>query len=122
MPADEYWEGASDLVIGYRKAFKIRMENEENHWERINDHAAWLTGIYIRHAFQSIAVFVNGFMPKGVKLTDYPEKPFTLQAEEKADAEKKRKAEEEQQKLAMAMFQATIMRFNKRFEGKAKAD
>lgn len=120
MPSSEFWEGSSNLVIGYRNAFRIRMDNEEAHWAKINDRAAWLNGVYIRHAFQSMALLVNGFVPKGVQMQDYPDKPFYEKEEERINEEKRRKAEEEQQKIAMAMFQAAITKFNKRFEGKTE--
>ena len=57
---------------------------------------------------------------RGTKLPEYPEKPFL----EKFEAEKKekvqKKQQEDQMKLAMAMFHAGIAKFNKRFEEERK--
>ena len=121
MPADEYWSGEADLVIGYREAYRIRMENEE----RVADRNAWLAGMYIQHALASVPLLVNGFVPKGAHVQDYPEKPMLQkQQEEKREADRK-KAEEEQTKLAMAMMQAAVNKFNRNFlkrqEAKARA-
>ena len=64
MSPEEYWDGESSLKPAYRKAFRIRMENEE----RIADRNAWLLGLYVRDALQSVAMLVNGFVPKGVEV------------------------------------------------------
>ena len=115
MSHELFWEGESGLVKDYRKAFKIRIENEKAQWDEINDRAAWLNGLYMRHAMSSIAILVNGFAPKGVQPEEYPAKPYTEQESEKRDAEKKKKREENQMQLAMAMMQAQVNKFNKRF-------
>lgn len=115
MPHELFWDGESKLVRDYRKAFKIRIESENAQWDEINDRAAWLNGMYLRKAMSSIAILVNGFVPKGAHPEDYPEKPFTIQEREKRDAEKQKKQEENQMQLAMAMMQARVNKFNKRF-------
>lgn len=103
------------MVRDYRKAFKIRLENERNHMARINDHAAWLNGIYMTKALQSTYLMVNGFVPKGVTAMDYPDKPFYEAEEERQKQEEKVKREEQQMQYAMAMMQARVAQFNKNF-------
>ena len=115
MSHELFWEGESGLVKDYRKAFKIRMDNEKAQWDELSDRAAWLNGLYMRRAISSIAITVNGFAPKGTQLDEYPEKPYTEQESEKRDAEKKKKQEENQMQLAMAMMQAQMNKFNRRF-------
>lgn len=111
MPAKEYWEGEADLVTGYREAYRIRIENEERAWDR----DAWLAGIYIQKALASVPLLVNGFVPKGAHTQEYPEKPMLQKAhEEKREADRK-KSEEEKTKLAMALMQAAVNKFNKNF-------
>lgn len=113
MPAEAYWDGESWLVKSYREAYRLRMENEE----RISDRNEWRMGEYIRRALISVPIIVNGFMPKGAKLHDYPERPvleeydLQRQAEEKQNEQKAR--EEKEQKLALAMFQAFAEKMNK---------
>lgn len=118
MTAGQFWDEESGLVRDYRKAFKIRMDNERAQWDEINDRAAWLNGLYLRKAMLSIPITVNGFAPKGARLEDYPKKPYTEQESEKRDAEKKKRSEENQMKLAMAMMQAQFAKFNRRFQEK----
>ena len=112
MTPEEYWDGESWLKKAYRKAYRIRIENEE----RIADRNAWLQGIYIRDALQSITLLVNGFIPKGSKPIEYPGKPMIETQEEKQNAEAKRKNEENQMQMQMALFQAFAEQFNKHFE------
>ena len=116
MTPEQFWDGESWLKKSYRKAYRQRVRNEE----RIRDQQAWLTGIYIRDALQSIAVLVNGFVPKGASTVPYPEVPRLEKAEkEKAEMDRKKK-EELQTQRAMAMFHAMISEFNRGFEKKQK--
>ena len=115
MTAEEYWDGESWLKKAYLKAYRIRMEREE----RIADRNAWLQGRYIREALHSVPQFVAGFM-KGLHLGDYPEKPYLEQAEEKKKLETQKKTQEDRAQLSMAMFQAQIAKFNKRFLAEQK--
>ena len=112
MPAAEFWDGESSLVFGYRKAYQIRMQNQE----RTADRDAWLHGLYTRMALQSVALLVNGFVPRGTTAEEYPKIPLTQKAEEEKKAEVKKQNEENQMKLAMAMMQAAVKKFNRNFE------
>lgn len=109
MSAEEYWDGDPWLVKPYREAYRIRMENQD----RIADRDAWRMGEYIRHALASIPIVVNGFVPKGHSMHDYPEKPMTMIAEERKREENEKKQQENQQQLALAMFQAFTEKINK---------
>ena len=115
MTWEQYWEQDCSLVRDYRKAFKIRLENERNHWMRIHDNAAWLNGLYLRNALNSTYLLVNGFVPKGTRAIDYPEKPLMELEEERQKKEDKQKREEAQMKYAMAMMHAQVVQFNKNF-------
>lgn len=122
MTPEQYWDGESSLKRAYRKAYKIRKENEEIEADR----RLWLQGIYIRDALASIPMLVAGFVPKGAKPAPYPEKP-RMEAYRIEQNEKKRKEkEEESAKLAMALMQARFEKFNRNFakqQGeKAKAE
>lgn len=109
MSAEEYWDGEPWLARSYREAYRIRMENQN----RIADRDAWRMGEYIRYALSSVPIAVNGFVPKGHTMRDYPEKPLTVQAEERERKENKKKQQENQQQLALAMFQAFTEKINK---------
>ena len=88
------------------------MENQE----RIADRDAWLLGIYIRDALQSVGLLVNGFVPKGTKPQEYPKRPMLEKVQEEKTAEARRKKEENQMQLQMALFQAMAEKFNKNFQ------
>ena len=112
MTPEQFWDGESELKIFYRKAYRQRMETEE----RIRDQQAWLNGIYIRDALQSVAMLVNGFVPKGAHAADYPKLPRLEQAEKEKKESDRKKREENQMQLAMAMFQQMAANFNKGFD------
>lgn len=114
MTPEQYWDGESWLKKAYRKAYRLRIENEE----RIQDRNAWLQGIYIRDALQSVSILVNGFVPKGTKPLDYPDKPLLEAQEEKKKAEAQKQREDNQMQLQMALFQAFAEQFNKKFDEK----
>lgn len=109
MSAEEYWDGEPWLARSYREAYRIRMENQN----RIADRDAWRMGEYIRNALASVPIVVNGFVPKGHTMHDYPEKPMMMQAEERKLEENEKKKQENQQQLAQAMFQAFTEKINK---------
>lgn len=118
MTPEQYWDGESWLKKAYRKAYRLRIENEE----RIQDRNAWLQGIYIRDALQSISILVNGFVPKGAKPVDYPDKPLLEMQEEKKKAEAQKQREDNQMQLQMALFQAFAEQFNKKFDEKKESE
>ena len=115
MSYDEFWDGEYGTKRACRKAYQIRMENEQ----KLADINHWYMGQYIMSAIAAVPLLVNGFVPKGAHTQDYPSKPFfeKFEAEKKEEARKRK--EEDQSKLAMAMFQAMITQFNR---NKAKSE
>ena len=112
MPYDLFWDGEYGTRRAFWKAYKIKVENEQ----RIADVNNWYMGQYIISALQAVPLLVNGFNTKGITLPEYTEKPFLQKAEEKKKEENRQKYEEDQSKIAMAMFQAAISKFNKNIE------
>ena len=112
MPYDVYWDGEYGTKTAFRKAYQIRMENEQ----RLADRNNWYAGQYFIAALQAVPLMVNGFIPKGIHTRDYPDKPFFEQEEERKQEADRKKKEEDQSKMAMAMFQAMIAKFNKNVE------
>lgn len=116
MPYDLYWNGEVGTKTAYRKAYQVQMENNQ----RFTDFANWNLGQYLIAVLQAAPVTVNGFVPKGWSMKDYPDKPFLESQKEeekkKKDEEYRREKEEDQQKIAMAMFQAMVSSFNKNVE------
>ena len=112
MTPEQYWDGESQLKPAYRKAYELRMENEQ----KLADRNNWYMGQYLIRALQAVPLFVGGFNTKGVHLPEYPDKPFLETYEAQKKEEVRKKQEEDQTRLAMAMMQAAINRFNKNFE------
>lgn len=119
MPYDLYWDGEVGTKTAYRKAYKIRVENEQ----RSADISNWNMGQYIIAALQAVPINVNGFVPKGTTMKPFPNEPFIEQGLKKKIEEKKLKSEEarrikeeDQQKVAMAAFQSMISKFNQNIE------
>lgn len=118
MTPEQFWDGESWLKKSFREAYRIRMRNEE----RVRDQTAWLQGIYFRDALQSVAILVNGFVPRGAKAIDYPPKPRLEKAEEEKKEITRKEKEEQQTQLAMAMFQAMTANINRNIEKKKKKE
>ena len=112
MTWDEFWDGEYGMKKACRKAYQIRMENEQ----RIADRNNWYMGQYIINVLQAVPLFVAGFNTKGVNLPDYPDKPYYERFDEQKKEETRKRHEEDQSKLAMAMFQAMASKLNKNIE------
>ena len=117
MTPEQYWDGESSLKQAFREAYRMRMENEQ----KLADRNNWYMGQYIMCVLQCVPLLVGGLNVKpSTQLPEYPDKPFL----EKAEAEKRetdrKKHEEDQMKLAMAMFQSAVLQKNKQLEKNAK--
>ena len=112
MTWDEFWDGEYGMKKAFRKAYRIRIENEQ----RIADRNNWYMGQYMINVLQAVPLFVAGFNTKGVNLPDYPDKPYYERFDEQKKEETRKQHEEDQSKLAMAMFQAMTAKFNKNIE------
>ena len=108
MPYDLYWDGEYGTKTAYRKAYQTRMENEK----RMTDANNWYMGQYIIKVLQAVPLLVGGLNTKGYNLPDYPEKPFLEAAEIQKKEEDRRKHEEDQSKLAQALFQQFVSKIN----------
>ena len=119
MTPEDYWDGESSLKPAYRKAYQLKIENEQ----RIADRDNWYMGQYILAALQSFPLLVAGLnVKKGAQLPDYPDKPFLQKMEEEKQEEVRRKQQEDQSRLAMAMFQAMVSKFNKNVEARLERE
>ena len=115
MTYDEFWDGEYGTKRACRKAFRIRMENEQ----KLADRNNWYMGQYLICVLQAIPLLVGGFNTKGVQMPEYPDKPFFEKFEAQKQEEAVRKQQEDQQKLAMAMFQAMATKFNRNKESES---
>lgn len=117
MTYDEYWDGEFGTKRAARKAYEIRLKNEQ----LLADRQNWYMGQYIVKVLQSTPLLVGGLNVNAqTNLPEYPEKPFLTAAEEMQKEEARKQQEENQMMLAMAMMQAAFNKFNKRFEQKPK--
>lgn len=118
MTPEQYWDGENFLKKAYRKAYRMRMENEQ----RLADRNNWYMGQYMVRVLQCVPLLVGGLNVKpSTRLPEYPDKPFMEQYEAEHKAAVLKKNEEDRAQMAMAMFQASIEKFNKHFVQKQEA-
>lgn len=70
MTPEQFWEGDSNLVVAYRKAFEMKQEADN---ERL-----WLQGAYIYDAISRLVPIMHPFAKKGTKAEPYLDKPYPL--------------------------------------------
>ena len=110
MTYEQYWDGEVGMKTAFRKTFQKRVEYDQ----RIADRNAWLTGQYMIKVLNAVPLLVAGLnVKRGTSLPDYPDKPFYETYDEQKKEEDNAKKREDQTRLAMAMFQAGIERFNR---------
>lgn len=102
MGYDLYWQGPLDAVYQYSE--KTRLEYERMRKEM--DFKSWLVGRYVRDAVLSVYPWLNPMAGKGAKQIPYPEKPYTVQAEEE-----RQKTEEQKRKEIYAELSAWVSSF-----------
>ena len=113
MSYDEFWDGEFGTKRAARKAYEIRIKNEQMMADRQN----WMMGQYVMSALNATPLLVAGLNIKaGAQLPEYIEKPILETAEEQQKEEVRKQKEEDQTMMAMAMMQAAFNKFNKRFE------
>ena len=93
MSSAEYWEGDPSLTRYFRKAYKIKQDE--------NNKNAWLQGVYIYDAV-STAIY-NALRGKNTKAAEYAKQPYNLGNKEKSELEKAKEVEAEQAKAAVWM-------------------
>ena len=93
MSYEQYWEMSPYLAIDYRKAYRLKREQE--------NEQAWLQGFYAYYAFT--VTLSNAFKKRGAKRLEYIEKPIDIYP--LTEAEKKRREREDRAKMQKAMEQ-----------------
>jgi hypothetical protein len=70
MTPEQFWEGDSNLVVAYRKAFEVKQEAD--------NQRLWLQGAYIYDAISRLVPIMHPFAKKGTKAEPYLDKPYPL--------------------------------------------
>ena len=107
MSSAEYWEGDPSLTRYFRKAYKIKQDE--------NNKNAWLQGVYIYDAV-STALY-NALRGKNSQAAEYAKQPYDFKNREKTEFEKAREVEVEQQK-ALAWME-NFVRINQKNRAKS---
>lgn len=110
MTYEQFWEMDCQLVKAYRKAFRIRQEQENRY--------AWLQGMYIYDALSSVPIVVSGFAKPGQTKHRYPTEPYKFDEPEPKRAKGAKEAESKykgQEAYAMAMMQMYAQSINRKF-------
>ena len=119
MSYQDYWDGESGMKRAVRKAFEIRLENEQ----KLADRQNWYMGQYMIMVLQCVLLLVGGLNVKpSTRLPEYPDKPFFDKFEAMKKQEADRKSQEDQTRLAMALFQEGIEKFNRNFMKKQEQE
>ena len=93
MSSAEYWEGDPSLTRYFRKAYKIKQDE--------NNKNAWLQGVYIYDAV-STAIY-NALRGKNTKAAEYAKQPYNFGNKEKSELEIAKEIETEQAKAQVWM-------------------
>lgn len=105
MTYEQFWEQDCSLVIPYRKAYRIKMEQQ--------NRFAWLQGMYIYEALCDVSPVLHAFAKSGTTVRPYPDKPYEFEtAKKKTEAEKN----EQKKQNAIAYMEQMTARFNQSFK------
>lgn len=105
MSYREYWEEDCALVIAYRKAERLKMENF--------NQQAWLQGLYFYHALSDVAPILHAFANRGTTARPYPDKAFALDNTESPKRDVEKQGITEGDTRALAELQAFAIRRNR---------
>ena len=111
MTCEQFWDQDCQLVVPYRRAYRIRQEQE--------NRFAWLQGMYIYEALCDVAPVLHAFAKQGTKVRPYSEKPYAFE-----EKRKKTKAETNRNKMENTARYMTELaaRFHQTFARKSKQD
>ncbi len=87
MTYDEFWEGAADRVIAYRKVYILRQKR--------NNADAWLQGQYIYDALSAVVPALRGLSKEPV--SPYLEEPYPFTKEDVEEYEHRQMEERAKQ-------------------------
>lgn len=93
MSYDEFWYGDCWVASYYRKAWKLKKEQE--------NEKLWLQGVYIYEALLDVAPILHAFAKKGTKPLPFPDKPYDFT---KRKTEKEKEQEIENEKIRAELF------------------
>lgn len=106
MSWNDYWEGDPDMIVAFRKAFRLR---EKRAAERRNTEL-WLQGMYFYEAQIDVSPLFRDLL-KNPKAIPYLKEPYPLDKAEKEMREKRDM--EERDKDIQAKFKAWAKRVNR---------
>ena len=105
MSYAEYWEGDASLARYFRKAYRIKQEQDNNN--------AWLQGLYFYDAISTaLHNAMRGMGKSKPPAKDYAKQPYEIFKKKKTEVELAQEVEIEQQKAAAWM--ENLVRINKK--------
>lgn len=102
MTYEQFWEQNSSLVIFYRKANQLKLQQQNT--------MLWLQGQYFYDALGAISPILHAFAKQGTKPGKYTQKPYPI-----TDSDRKLEAER-QAKARRDAFKASLMAFADQWE------
>lgn len=111
MTPEQYWEQDCTLVKAYRRAYRIRQEEQ--------NRMAWLQGLYFYEALCDVSPVLHAFAKSGTRVKPYSSKPIEFET-----PKRKTKKQTNQAKMdAAADFMNMVAaRFNRQHERKREGD
>ena len=100
------------LVRAYREAARIRRD--------LDNHHAWLQGMYFYNALCCVVPALNAFKPKKPK--NYPEAPYEFKSQQEENTEAQTARQDRQDAKAKTMLEIFALNFNQRFKQKGGDD
>lgn len=103
MTPDQFWEGDYTLVIAYREAWKLRLQE--------NNRNMWLQGLYIYEALCDVSPVLHAFAKRGTKPREYLNEPIALtqaEVDERKEREEKRRYEDMRARVSAWAAQKNI--------------
>lgn len=99
MTPKQFWDDDYTLVIAYREAWKLRLEE--------NNRNMWIQGLYIYEALCDVSPLLHAFAKRGTKPHEYLNEPIALtQSEIDARKERDRKRRYEDMRARVSAWAA----------------
>ena len=114
MSYHDFWYGPAFMTTFYKDAHKLRLRQQ--------DENNWMLGMYVYEAILDCSPILHAFSKRGTKPLPYSEKPYLMDRfdnKTKAEREKQRKQEEENERLKFIVQMNNWFRSTKKqFENK----
>lgn len=111
MSPEQYWEQDCTLVIAYRRAYRIKQEEQ--------NRMAWLQGLYFYEALCDVSPVLHAFAKSGTRVRPYSDKPIDFGIQTRKT---KKQTNQDKMDAAADFMTALAARFNRQNERKKEGE